>query len=56
MKAGFEIATKHRIRVNACYYLPLTKNAYYSMNLPIDKIEYDAMRISRLAFELSVLF
>lgn len=56
MKAGFEIATKHRIRVNACYYLPLTKNAYYSMNLPIDKIEYDAMRISRLAFELSLFF
>ena len=56
VKTGFEIATKPKIRVNACYYLPLTKNAYYSMNLPIDKIEYDAMRISRLAFELSVLF
>lgn len=56
VKTGLEIATKRKIRVNACYYLPLTKNAYYSMNLPIDKIEYDAMRISRLAFELSLFF
>lgn len=54
VKAGMEIETKRRIRLNASYHIPLTNNAYYSTILPIDRIDYEAMNINRLAFELSL--